>query len=264
MKKYNISIGFIGGGRITGIILQALQQKGMQCKGIKVYDPDTLKTEKIKGICKEMTVSQHAGETAAADVVFLAVHPPDIKTSLEEIKDTLSSDTVLVSLAPKVKISSITQTLGKTPPLIRMIPNAPSIISKGYNAIAYSGNLDFENNKMHQITGDLLQELGELVYTDDEDKLEAYAVISGMGPSYLWFQFHELYLIAREFGLSNEEARHAVSKMVKGSVETLLETDMAYEEVVDLIPFQPFSQHHNSFREVYRNVLTNMYNKLKQ
>lgn len=50
---------------------------------------------------------------------------------------------------------------------------------------------------------------------DKEDKLEAYAVITSMGPTYLWFQLHELYEIAKEFGMSDGEARNAISKMVK-------------------------------------------------
>lgn len=263
MKKCNISLGFIGGGRITRIILQALKQKGIQCKEIKVYDPDFSQIEKLQSVNEQIKPFENVAKAAEADLVFLAVHPPEVKNSLEAIKGSLEAKTVLVSLAPKIKIDTISQILEKGCPVIRMIPNAPSVINKGYNVIAYSDNLSLESNERHHQVMGLLEELGELIHVDREDKLEAYAVITGMGPTYLWFQLHELYQIANEFGIEDKEARQAISKMVKGSVETLLESELNYDEVMDLIPFQPMSQHHDSFREVYRNVLNNMYKKLK-
>jgi len=263
MKNCNISIGFIGGGRISRIILKALKNKGIQCKQKKVYEPDAAQAEKLESIDSEVSMVQSAAEAVKSDMLFLAVHPPELKGLLEEINQTIEPETVVVSLAPKIKINAITEMIGKACPVIRMIPNAPSIINKGYNVIAYSNSMQFEENEVHQQVIKLLEALGDLIHVDDEDQLEAYAVITGMGPTYLWFQLHELYQIAKEFGMEDQEAREAISKMVKGSVETLLESEFSIDEVMDLIPFQPLSQHQDSFREVYRNVLHNMYQKLK-
>ena len=263
MKNCNITVGFIGGGRITRIILQAMKQKGIQCKEIKVYDPDSRQIEKLQAVNEQIKSFENVAEAAEANLLFLAVHPPEVKNSLEGIKDTINPKTVLVSLAPKIKIDTINQILGKNCPVIRMIPNAPSVINKGYNVMAYSNNLSFEENECHRQVKGLLEELGELIHVDQEDKLEAYAVITGMGPTYLWFQLHELYQIAKEFGMNDQEAREAISKMVKGSVETLLESELDFDEVMDLIPFHPLSKHHESFKEIYREILTKMYNKLK-
>ena len=263
MINCNISIGFIGGGRITRIILQALKQKGIQCKQKKVYEPDASQAEKLKSFDNEVSMVHSAADAAKSDMLFMAVHPPELKNVLKEINQEIETDTVLVSLAPKLKIQDITEMLGKDCPVIRMIPNAPSIINKGYNVIAYSNSVQFEENEAHKQVIKLLEALGDLVHVDKEDKLEAYAVITGMGPTYLWFQLHELYEIAKEFGMEDQEAREAISKMVKGSVETLLESELNFDEVMDLIPFQPLSQHHESIKELYRNILTNMHNKLK-
>lgn len=263
MTKCNISIGFIGGGRITRIILQALKTQDIQCKEKKVYEPDASQAEKLKSYDNEISIVQSAADAAKSDMLFMAVHPPELKDVLKEINQEIETNTVLVSLAPKIKIRDITETIGKDCPVIRMIPNAPSIINKGYNVIAYSGNVHFKENEAHQQVIKLLEALGDLVHTDSEDKLEAYAVITGMGPTYLWFQLHELYQIAKEFGMSDQEARNAISKMVKGSVETLLESELNFDETMDLIPFQPLSQHHESIKELYRNILTHLHEKLK-
>jgi len=264
MKKCNISPGFIGGGRITRIIIQALKKQGIQCKQIKVYEPDDSQAEKLKSSDNEVSIVQSAAETAKSDMLFLAVHPPALKGVLEEIAPFIEPGTVVVSLAPKMKINAITGIIGKDCPVIRMIPNAPSIINKGYNVIAYSNNVQFDKNEVHQQVINLLEAMGELIHVEGEDKLEAYAVITAMGPTYLWFQFHELYQIAKEFGMDDGEARNAISKMVKGSVDTLLDSELEFDEVMDLIPVQPLSQHHESIKELYRTILTNMHKKLTQ
>lgn len=262
MKPLHFSIGFIGGGRATRIFFQAMKKQELQCQDIRVFDPEPTQIEKLQQTCPEIRPVETAREAASSDLVFLAVHPPEIQPSLETIRSALSSDAVVVSLAPKITIESIKHTLANDCPVIRMIPNAPAVINRGYNVIAYSSDISFEDNPLHNKILMLFRSLGEVTHTD-EKKLEAYAVISGMGPTYLWFQLHELYLLAKEFGLADEEAREAVSNMVMGSTETLLHTDLSYDEVIDLIPFHPLSQHHEKIRKIYREVLTNLYQRLK-
>jgi hypothetical protein len=71
-----------------------------------------------------------ADVVAAADYVFLALHPPALPGALAEIKPLLQRDAILVSLAPKVPIAMLEQLAG-TRRVARMIPNAPSIIGQG-------------------------------------------------------------------------------------------------------------------------------------
>ena len=60
----------------------------------------------------------------------------------------------------------------------------------------------------------------------EEGKLEAYAIITAMGPTYLWFQLCELNELAKSFGLSEKEAAKAISKMTKGALKTLFDSGL--------------------------------------
>ncbi len=74
---------------------------------------------------------------AKQDIVFLAGHPPAFPTVLPQIKDSLSAHAVLVSLALKWTMSRICGLLGGFSRLGRVFPNAPSIVNKGYNPVAF-------------------------------------------------------------------------------------------------------------------------------
>jgi pyrroline-5-carboxylate reductase len=147
----------------------------------------------------------------------LAVHPPVFADVLTEIKDALTDKKFLISLAPKINSQKIFQLLGFTCPLARVIPNAPSAIGEGYNAFALSPQVNEENTA---ILSGMFESLGQLKQVD-EKKLEAYATITGMGPTYLWFLFQEIYNHAVNCGLEPKEAREATNAMIKGATETL-------------------------------------------
>ncbi|KUK00885.1 MAG: Pyrroline-5-carboxylate reductase, partial [Methanobacteriaceae archaeon 41_258] len=61
--------------------------------------------------------------------------------------------------------------------MARIIPNAPSIINKGHNPITFSNDMT-KKEKMKLL--EILEPLGEFPEVEEE-KLEAYAVITAMG-----------------------------------------------------------------------------------
>ena len=76
----------------------------------------------------------------------------------------------------------------------------------------------------------------------EESKLEAYAMITAMGPTYMWFQWQELRSLAESFGMSSAEAATGVAEMVSGAANTLFGSGMPAEEVIDLIPVKPLGE----------------------
>ncbi|MDP3912129.1 MAG: hypothetical protein Q8R96_00095 [Bacteroidota bacterium] len=64
-----------------------------------------------------------------------------------------------------------------------MIPNATSVINQGYNPVSFAPWIS-EIQKSY-----ILKMLNLLAYTFEtaEEKLEAYAHISAMLPTYFWF-----------------------------------------------------------------------------
>jgi pyrroline-5-carboxylate reductase len=261
MPKQSLGfIGFVGGGRITGIILEGLKRKGQDLTGIAVSDanPQVLRT--LADSFPEIRVFPNNNiNPASRDLVFLAVHPPEVAGVLNVIKNKLPATSLLVSLAPKWTIQALSQGLGGFNRIVRMIPNAPSIINKGYNPVAFSGAL---SKKEKEEVIDFLDLLGECPEVEEE-KLEAYAVLTGAGPTYFWPQLNELRNIGQSFGLTKRETEKALSGMLKGAIKTFFKSGSDYDEVMNLIPMKPLGEGEEAIRRIYRKKLQELYGKLK-
>lgn len=252
-------IGFIGGGRVTRIILAGLQHAGNGLSEIVVSDISPASLEQLKARFPDITVAlgDHA-RAAGQDLVFLALHPPAIGEVAGQLKDALRPDAIVISLAPKFTLARLSALLGGFPRIARVIPNAPSILGLGFNPITCSAALSPVDRTA--ITSRLTP-LGECPEVD-ETKLEAYALLTAMGPTYLWFQLETLRGLAVEFGLSEAEVAPALKRMVCGSTRTLLESGLSAAEVMDLVPVKPLGDLEPGLIEAYRSRLGALHQKL--
>lgn len=250
-----MKIAFIGGGRIVRILLEGLKRANRLPQNISVYDKDKEALKKLEKFpIKTGTDNREARE---AEIIFLAVHPPIIGSVLQEIKP-VKDNTIIVSLAPKITIKEITKQT-ETEKIVRIIPNAPSIINKGYNPITFSKNITRrEKEKLLQI----LEPLGEFPEVK-ESKLEAYALITAMGPTYFWFQFIELERLATSFGMDTEEAKTAIEKMIKGAIDTLYHSGLSKDEILDLIPVKPLGESEARIKSIYEEKLGATFKQLR-
>jgi pyrroline-5-carboxylate reductase len=96
----------------------------------------------------------------------------------------------------------------------------------------------------------------------DEKKLEAYATITGMGPTYLWFLFQEIYHQAVQCRMEANEAKEATNAMIKGAADTLFASEMDYEKVLNLIPAYPFKPQEETIKNIYAEGIAGLFNKL--
>ncbi len=140
-----------------------------------------------------------------------------------------------------------------------MIPNAPSVVNEGYNPVAFGPGI---TKKEKEDLSRLFKKLGDCPEVDEE-KLEAYAIITAMGPTYLWFQLFELFDLGKSFGLTDKQAWKGIKKMLKGALETIDESGLSPDEVMDLIPVKPLGEDEAMIRNAYRTKLTGLYQKLK-
>jgi pyrroline-5-carboxylate reductase len=254
------SMGFIGGGRITRIFLEAFDRKKMLPGTVVVSDANAEVLQKLKARFPEIeTVQGDNGKAAARDIVFLALHPPAIGGGLAEIKAALKSGAILVSLAPKYSVKALSEALGGFSRIVRMIPNAPAVVAEGFNPVAFGPGITKDDKKALERLFEALGDCPEV----QEEKLEAYAIITAMGPTYLWFQLYELLDLGKSFGMSDREAAKAVEKMVKGTLKTMNKSGLTPAEVMDLVPVKPLGEDEAAIRNAYRTKLTGLYQKLK-
>ncbi|MDD1720191.1 MAG: NAD(P)-binding domain-containing protein, partial [Methanoregulaceae archaeon] len=179
------SVGFIGGGRVSRIIIEAWKKNGTLPDKVVVSDTNAVTLEKLHNAYPGITtLLNENAEAARQDFVFVAVHPPAAGDVLGTVKTAIRKDAILVSLMPKVTIKSIEGLLGGFNRIARVIPNAPAIVQEGYNPLAFAPAL---GKSGRACVLSILAPLGRCPEVKEET-LEAYAILSAMGPTYLWFQ----------------------------------------------------------------------------
>jgi pyrroline-5-carboxylate reductase len=254
------SIGFIGGGRITRIFLEGWQRANAMPGKVVVSDCNAETLAKLKARFPQIEIAPgNSAAAASQDIVFLAVHPPVLAEVLTGIKGSVKPGAMVVSLAPKFTLAKLTELLAGFSRLARVIPNAPSVINLGFNPVAFGPALTAADRA--GLT-DLLKPLGDLPEVA-ESKLEGYALLSGMGATYLWFQLQALREVAAGFGLSDSDIAPALKRTVCGATRTLLESGLTPAEVMDLIPVKPLAEMEAQVSEMYQTRLPALYQKIK-
>lgn len=251
------SIGFIGGGRITRIMLQALQNKQFGLGAIIVSDTDEEVIERIKKEFHGVQTSPGNVLPAKQDLVIIALHPPAIMAVLEEIKNEISEKTIILSLAPKITIDKIKAALNVSK-ISRLIPNATSVINEGYNPVCFSTG--FKKSEKNNLLS-WLKLMGP-TFEVDEVKLEAYAIVSAMAPTYFWFQWQKLVELGKEFGLASGESEQAVYQSLMGALNVQFNDTLTFDEVCDLIPVKPIGENESEIKEIYEQKLKRLFAKI--
>jgi pyrroline-5-carboxylate reductase len=253
------TIGFIGGGRITAIFLEALGRRDLALGRVTVSDTSAEVLARLKERFPAITTTGDNAGAASRERVFLALHPPALKAVLHELAPRVRKDAVVVSLAPVLTLARLSEMLGGFTRLARVLPNAPSIARAGFNPVAFADGLPSDARAEIEA---LLDGLGVHPVVP-EDALEAYAILAAMGPTYFWFQWQALRDLAASFGLAPAEADRALRAMLDGAVRTFFDADLSPEQVLDLVPVKPLAEAEPQIRQVYLDVLPRLYAKLK-
>lgn len=250
--------GFIGGGRITRIFLRGFSDAKLQFEKWVVFEPNAETAQSLKEQYPWIELADTPQSAARQNFVFLAVHPPIMMETLQNIKDSVNKDSVVISLAPKITLEKMAGVL-PTKNLVRMIPNATSIINEGFNPLAF--HPEMEEELIHKCLK-IMKKLGK-TFEVEESKLEGYAINSAMLPTYFWFQWQELEKIATETGMSAEEARKTIASTLKRAWKLYYKSGLTPEQVMDLIPVKPIGENEPDIRTILNSKLLGLYSKIK-
>ena len=253
------SVGFVGGGRITAIFLEALGGRGLALDRVTVSDTNPEVLARLKGRFPAVAATADNAEAASRERVFLALHPPALKAALPEIASRLRPDAAVVSLAPVLTLARLSNLLDGFSRLARVLPNAPSLVRAGFNPVAFAPGLPADARAEIET---LLDGLGAHP-TVPEETLEAYAILAAMGPTYFWFQWQALRELAASFGLPPAEADRALRAMLDGAVRTFFDGGLTAGQVLDLVPVRPLAEAEPQILQAYRDVLPRLHAKLK-
>lgn len=212
-------IGFIGAGHMAGAFIKGMVHYGeISPSYIGVYDLFPAAVEKYR---KGGYPVYDAIPALVADckVVFLTVKPQNIDEILPAIKEGLTPDTILVSVAAGVTAARIQGALGPCK-LILAMPNTP--IELGQGAVAL-GRVDPATQADVDTVKGLLANCS-LVEEIPPDKMEVAIPVNGSSPAFAYQMAAIVMDEAARMGLDGESALRLFAKTLMGSAAMLLKT----------------------------------------
>lgn len=210
------AIGVIGAGVMGEALISALLSAGINAESISISEK---RVERAQELVDKygIGVKTLQENVASAQVLLLVVKPQDILTVLTEIKGLIQSDTLVVSFAAGKRIEFISSLLGGNNPVIRVMPNTPTLVGEGMAAMSSGPLVSATQSKFVR---DLLSATGRVVEVD-ESLQDAVTAVSGSGPAY-FFNFVEAMVKAgTELGLSNEIATELTIQTLVGAAKLL-------------------------------------------
>ena len=221
-------IGFIGAGNMaTAIINGMISNNVSNASDIYVFDLDAQKLQIMsnQGI--------NACENANAVVenchfVVLAVKPQNYQEVLQGISNSVTDNTVMVSIAAGISIDYVINTLGKKCPCVRVMPNTPLLLGCGATALCPSDNIsedDFDVVKSMFATSGVYQVL-------PESQMNTIISVNGSSPAYVYLFAKAMCDYATEQGISADVAMDLICATLKGSAEMLTKSGDTPDELI--------------------------------
>lgn len=175
--------------------------------------------------------SDNAVAVSDADVIVLAVKPQDIGPLLAEISPYVRSDQTVLSVCAAITTAFIEKRLGEDVPVVRAMPNTPSVVHEGMAGIAAGKHA----SEAHlEICREILTHVGRVV-TVAEDHLDAVTAISGSGPAYFALLAEAMIEAGILLSLSREISTELVVQTMLGSAKMMRDEHMHAVELREMV-----------------------------
>lgn len=221
--------GFIGAGKMGGILIEGAVQSGLLPAGrILSYDVDAGKTAALARELKIGVAASIKELAGKSDVVFLCVKPDQFPATADEIRSEWKiRKPAFVSIMAGVRVERIKKLLGREAPVIRVMPNVACLIRQGVSGVAADPDAPDEINRF---VFELFDVLGGAVSVA-EGKLDAVTALSGSGPAYVFMFIEALTDAGVKLGLDRASAGKLAVRTVAGAA---LMAEQTGESTLDL------------------------------
>lgn len=240
MTSQKNKIGFIGCGNMAEAIIGALIRSDLfKPESIHGSDANTNRLGFIAEKYGIQTAADNVRVFDACDIIILAVKPQFMNDVLAEITSAASyPDTagkLVISIAAGISLQKFENALyqpipdenRKTIPIIRVMPNTPSLVLSGMSGMSpnrYAGRDEIA------LTRKILESMGRVIQVE-EKFLDAVTAVSGSGPAYVFFFIESMIQAGVELKLSEEESRLLTIETFKGALTLLEKSGESPEEL---------------------------------
>jgi pyrroline-5-carboxylate reductase len=223
------TIGFIGAGNMGGAIIKGIIDKLTDTQ-IFVYEPVESKAGELRKL--GVTICKCEAEVVDnAQYVFLAVKPQTLPEVLPKIADSITIDTVLVSICAGISGGYIEANLGRRAKIVLSMPNTPLLI--GYGATALS-KLDGITDEEFSFVKSIFECSG-VTAEIPSDKMNEVIAVNASSPAYIYLFAKAFLDYAERSGIEPGAAKALFSQALIGSAKMITDSGYTPDELIKMV-----------------------------
>lgn len=213
-------IGFIGFGNMAKAMAGGILKKG-------IYEPSdiiasALNKQGLSEVNEKLGIHTTTDNKVAvqADIVVLAVKPQLYQSVINEIRDVVSGEQIIISIAPGKTLGWLLEQFGKPVKIVRTMPNTPALVMEGMTGVCRDKHVSDEDLEKAL---EVIRCFGKAEVVP-EYLMDAVVGVSGSSPAYVFLFIEALADGAVAEGMPRALAYQFAAQAVLGSAKMVLET----------------------------------------
>lgn len=176
------------------------------------------------------TITDNRTAVTDADCIITTVKPNQLEALLKEIRGYVRPDALILSAIAGKTTPIFHELLGcDTQPIALTMPNTPALVKRGVIGLYINPFVTpFQAVEVHKI----LNQLGDVIAVNEQDKLKDITALSGCGPAYYFLAQKMVYLKAKKLGFDDKTASIIASRTMWGASALQEHSGLSAEEEI--------------------------------
>lgn len=217
----NKKIGFIGCGNMAQAMIGGIINSNLTSPQ-NVISSDVFENslKQIKDKFGITTTADNKEVAKFSDILFLAVKPFKYAEVIEEIKDYVKDNVIIVTIAAGIPILTTEKSFAKDIKVVRTMPNTPALVGEGMSALCPNKLITSED------LADVIKIFESFGKAEviEEKLMDSIPAISGSSPAYVFMFIEALADGAVLRGMPRDKAYKFAAQTLLGSAKMVLET----------------------------------------
>ncbi len=225
-----MKIGFIGFGNMAKAIAKGVLKSGnVESKDICAFDIS--QQARLSATELDISVLENINQVAkTSEFIFLCVKPQTFASILSELKNDITSEKKLLTIAAGITIANIEDIVGNVP-VLRAMPNTPLLLGSG--TVALCKNSLVSDADYNFIT-DIFNSVGS-VYNLPENKFNEIICVSGSTPAFIYLFAKTISEYAEKNGIEYNMAMSMFCDTLHGAADMLTKTEYSADELIQMV-----------------------------
>ncbi|MGE6540797.1 pyrroline-5-carboxylate reductase [Bacillus luti] len=228
----NKQIGFIGCGNMGIAMIGGMISKNLVSPDQIICSDLNVSNLKNASDKYDITTTTNNNEVAnKADILILSIKPDLYPSVINQIKDQIKNDVIVVTIAAGKSIKSTENEFGRKLKVVRVMPNTPALVGEGMSALCFN---EMVKEKDIEEVLNIFNIFGKTEVVN-EKLMDVVTAISGSSPAYVYMFIEAMADAAVLGGMLRNQAYKFAAQAVLGSAKMVLETGIHPGELKDMV-----------------------------